>query len=231
MQRLVVLALLSIGLLGCPGGDDDDSCPAPPTVTFDNGTCGTDLRFTGEYVDFDNDTHFCGVFDATFTAGAATDTTAPNGRFDLCVPAAGGTVDITPAAALSECTVPQSTYSLGGIAVASPEALKAGMFFSGRNITVARMTSLGVTLDPGKAHVFVHVDQGSRTIAIAAGHDAPQAITDADWAAGDTGHEVFFPNVAAGGTTDVTVSGGCSVGAGSIPLVAGKITNISVLAY
>ena len=50
-------------------------------VDIDNGSCGDRLHLTGEYVDWDNDTHFCGIKDAIFTETGAMDTTAPNGRF------------------------------------------------------------------------------------------------------------------------------------------------------
>jgi hypothetical protein len=77
----------------------------------------------------------------------------------------------------------------------------------------------------------VHVDQGSRTIALAATHGAAQAVTDTAWAGGDTGHEVFFPNVDIGaGTTALTITGGAALGAGDIPLAANKITLVTVLA-
>jgi hypothetical protein len=228
---------LAVSLAACGGCGGGSTVDAPITVDIFNGSCGDQLLFTGEYVDWDNDTTFCGVFNATFAVpGGTTDTTAPNGRFggrgNLCISRTGTTiVDITPAAAMSECTVPLSTYPLAGVAFADPTVILAGAFFSGRNITVAREGSLGVTLDPAKAHVFVHIDQGARTIALAAAHGAPQAIADKTWGAGDTGHEVFFPNVdLGGGTTALTVTGGAAIGAGDIPLVANKIVNVTVLA-
>ncbi len=231
--RLAVTPFLA-SLLACGAcGDDGGATDASLTVDIDNGTCGDQLRFTGEYVDWDNDTVFCGIFNATFAAGATTDTTAPNGRFDMCVSNTGTTaVTITPAAATSQCTVPPSTYPVLAIDFANPAVIHAGGFYSGRNFTVNRQATLGVTLDPAKAHVFVHVDRGSRTIALAAGHGATQAVIDAAWAAGDTGHEVFFPNVDVGnGTTALSVTGGAAVGAGDIPLVANKITNVTLLAH
>ena len=230
-MRSVLLACLLAACGSC--GDDGGSVDATPacTVSFDNGSCGDQLRFTGEYVDWDDDATFCGIFEAQFElAGGGMDSTAPNGRFDLCIPGSAN-VDVTPSANMSQCTQPASTYARSAIAVANEEVQRCGAAWSGRNFTVAREASLGVTLDAAKAQVFVHIDQGSRTIALAANHGATQAVVDAAWAAGDTGHEVFFPNVdVGGGTTALTITGGAALGAGDIPLVANKITMVTVLA-
>jgi len=233
--RLVVL--LACGLLvACSGCGDDGDTPAdaPIVVDIDNGSCGDQLRFTGEYVDWDNDTAFCGINEALFeVAGGegAMDNTAPNGRFDMCISgtAAVTLLDITPPVEASECTTPASTYSLGGIAVANAAMLRAGGFWSARNFTADRVATIGFTPDPAKGHVFVHIDGGSRTVAIDAAHDATQAVAADDWAAGDTGHEVFFPNVAPGQTT-VSATGGSAIGTGDVGVTAGKITYVSLKA-
>jgi hypothetical protein len=234
---VVILAIASV-LVACSAcGDDGDNPPSDstPVVDIDNGSCGDQLRFTGEYVDWDNDASFCGINDALFEVQGgqgAMDNTAPNGRFDLCISGSGVTLlDITPPTDPSQCTVPPSAYSIGGIAVANVAMLRAGGFWSGRNFTADRAATLGVTLDPTKAHVFVHIDSGSRTVAITAAHDATQAVVDAAWAPGDTGHEVFFPNVTiGGGTTSVSATGGGVIGAGEVPLAANKITYVSLKA-
>lgn len=233
----VVLILLASVLVACSAcGDDGDSpSDATPVVDIDNGSCGDQLRFTGEYVDWDNDTAFCGIADALFQVenDGAMDTTAPNGRFDMCI---DGSVeitlaDITPTGDPSACTVPPSTYSLAGIAVASASMLRAGGFWSGRNFTADRLATIGFTPDPGKGHVFVHIDTGSRTVAIDSPHDATQAVVENDWAAGDTGHEVFFPNVTVGdGNTQITATPGSTVGLGTFPVAANKITYVSLKA-
>jgi hypothetical protein len=224
-------------LVGCGGCGDDGGGPidAPITIDIDNGSCGDQLRFTGEYVDWDTDASFCGIFDALFEVqggGGAMDNTAPNGRFDLCI---SGTdpvtvLDITPTADNSPCTTPASPYPLAGVAIANAAALRAGGFWSGRNFTQAREASLGVTLDPQKAHLFVHVDGPARTIAVDLGHGAPQTITGTTWGAGDTGIEVFFPNVDVGLAT-VTATGGSAIGTGGVPLASNKITNVSLKAF
>jgi hypothetical protein len=233
VSRVVAIAIL-VAACGACGDDGGAAVDAPITVDIDNGSCGDQLRFTGEYVDWDTDASFCGIFDALFQVqgDGAMDTTAPNGRFDLCIPSAPAQVllDITPPVDASQCTTPPSTYTLPGIAVATKEVILAGGFWSGRNVTVDRQASLGVTLDPTKAHVFVHVAGTPRPVALAAAHDPPQAVAATTWGPGDTGHEVFFPNVVVGGgTTTLSVTGG-AIGQGEIPLAADKITTVTVIA-
>jgi hypothetical protein len=227
-MRLASTILLA--LVAC--GGDDAAVDAPITVDIDNGTCGAQLRFTGEYIDWDQDSGFCGIFNATFADGANTDSTAPNGRFDMCIDrgAAQTTLAITPSTTPSECTDPQSTYPIPGLAVASSAVITAGGFWSGRNFSAARQATLGVAIDPAKAQLFVHVEGTPRAVSIDAAHDPSQANAATTWAAGDTGHDVFFPNVSVGaGTTVLSVAGG-AIGTGAIPLVAGKMTSVSVIA-
>lgn len=229
MSRLTLLTSLLVACGGC--GDDGGNGPidAPITVDIDNGSCGDQLRFTGEYVDWDSaEATFCGIFDALFEVqggNGSMDTTAPNGRFDQCI---SGTdpvtlLDITPSADNSQCADPPSPYPLGGIAVANAAMLRAGGFWSGRNFTTAREASLGVTLDPAKGHVFVHVDGPARTVALAAAHDAVQTLATG-------GTDLFFPNVDVG-TTALTATGGQTIGTGDIPVVANKITNVSLKSF
>ena len=240
-SRFVVLILYPLALaLACAACGDDGGKAADasiPTVDIDNGSCGDQLRFTGEYVDWDNDASFCGINEALFeVSGGAMDTTAPNGRFDLCIPSGPATVtlDIIPQATPSQCTVPASSYTLPGIAIANKAVILAGVFWSGRNFTTARrdnfFLAIGQTFDAAKAQVFVHVEGTPRPVAITAAHGATQAVTAMQWDPGDTGHEVFFPNVDVdGGTTMLSVTGG-ALGTGSIPLAAGKITTVSLIA-
>ncbi len=229
MVRLAVLASLLVACSAC-GDDGDTPSDATPVVDIDNGSCGDQLRFTGEYVDWDNDETFCGVFEALFQVqgGGAMDTTAPNGRFDMCIDG-DALVDITVTADNSPCTVPPSPYSLGGIAVANAAMLRAGGFFSARNFTAAREVRVGFVPDAAKGHVFVHVDGANRTIAITGTHGAAQANATTTWAAGDTGHDVMFPNVDPGMVT-VSATGGNVVGTGQVPVQAGKITYVSLKA-
>ncbi len=230
----LVACIVAAGCGGCGGGG---GTAADASVDQDNGSCGDTLRFTGEYVDWDDDASFCGILEALFQVqgDGAMDTTAPNGRFDLCVPSGNATtlLDITPPTAMSQCTTPPAGYTVPGIAVANKAVILAGGLFRGSNFTTVRQQSFfqdaGLTFDPAKAQVFVHVEGTPRAVAITAGHAATQAVTTT-WAAGDTGKSVFFPNVdVGGGTTMLSVTGG-AIGTGSIPLVAGTITNVTVIA-
>lgn len=203
-------------------------------VDIDNGSCGDQLRFTGEYVDWDADASFCGINEALFEVqggAGAMDNTSPNGRFEMCISGSDPItlVDVTPSADLSQCTTPSSTYSLGGIAVANVAMLRAGGFWSARNFTVDRQATIGFTPDAAKGHVFVHIDGGNRTIAITGNHGTSQAVADTAFAPGDTGHEVVFPNVDPGMTT-VSATGGGVIGAGQVPVAANKITYVSLKA-
>jgi hypothetical protein len=208
----------------------DDAAPRDATtVDIDNGSCGSMVRFTGEYVDWDSGAAFCGIFGAQFQVqgGGAKSSTAPNGRFDLCIPADPVTlIDITPPTALSQCTTPPATvaYTLPGIAVANKAVILAGGFWSGRGFLMTRQT-----IDPAKAQVFVHVNGTPRAVSLTASHGPAQAKTNDAWSSGDTGQDVFFPDVdPAGGST--MLSAGGATGTGSIPLVAGKMTNVSIIA-
>jgi hypothetical protein len=207
----------------------DDAAPRDATTPdIDNGVCGSALRFTGEYIDWDSGAVFCGIFGAELQVqgGGAKGTTPPNGRFDLCVPDQPVVlVDIKPPTALSQCAAQRDTpYVLPGIAVANKAVILAGGFWSGRGFAMSRQA-----VDPTKAQVFVHVNGTPRPVSINATHGPTQARMNDTWAPGDTGQDVFFPDVdPAGGAT--ALSAGSAIGTGSIPLVAGKMTNISIIA-
>lgn len=217
----------TVAAVGC-GDDGGNTVDATPVIDVDNGSCGDQLRFTGELLDWDAHTSFCGVFDAAFEVqgDGGMDTTAPNGRFDLCIPDRGEVLlDIKPAAANSGCTTPPVRYAVPGIAVASRDVIRAGGMWSGRLFGVDR-----VPADLTKAQVVVHVNGTPRAVSLGAAHAAPQAVNGATWAAGDTGSVVYFPDVdPAGGTTTLQLAGGM-IGPASIPLVAGTVTNVSVIA-
>jgi hypothetical protein len=213
--------VLSLLLPSCSDGGSKDA-----SVDIDNGSCGDMIRFTGEYVDWDTDRGFCGVFNAGFQVqgGGAMDTTAPNGRFDLCLPNQPVTVlDITPPAQASACSMPAGSYTMPGIAVATKSVISSGAFWSGRAFVMGRQA-----FDPAKAQVFVHVNGTPRKISIAAAHGPAQAVVTDTWAPGDTGHEVFFPDVEIGaGQTKITASD--AIVPDNIPLVAGTMTNVSIV--
>jgi hypothetical protein len=225
--------VLLLALAGCDGcGGNSGSVDAGPDIN--NGTCGAMIRFTGEYVDWDNDTMFCGLPGSVFTIPGIGPQTlvAPNGRIDFCLPDQPTTLlDITPPSTLPDCKVvsdPQLKYSLPGIAVANKAVILAGGSWSGRTFIDGRET-----YDPAKAQVYVHIAGPARAVSLDASHThGPiQAVATSTWAPGDTGHEVFIPDVdPAGGSAMLSVAGGAT-GAGSIPLVAGKMTTLTVITH
>jgi hypothetical protein len=234
--RCHFLALASTLLGGCSGCDGDGAVDAFVT-DIDNGSCGDQLRFTGEYVDWDTHTSFCGIGEAVVEVpGGAMDTTAPNGRFDLCIPRTSPTtkLTITQPPNMSQCTNPPAGYTVPTIFHAHRDVILAGGFFSGRAFTTARQASyfqtLGIAFDATKAQVFVHVNGTMpRQVTLAAAQGPAQAINANAWGPGDTGKDVFFPNVDVGGGTTMLSSTGAAIGTGSIPLAAGTITNVSIL--
>lgn len=231
LARSVVCVTWLLGACGDDGAGPVDAS-APP-VDIDNGSCGDQIRFTGEYVDWDSDASFCGINGALIEVpNGSMDSTAPNGRFDLCIPDAPTTrLDVTQPTAMSQCTTPPATYTIPTILVANKAVIQSGAFFSARAFTTMRQTSFFMSVggfDATKAQVHVRVEGAPRAVQITAAHGTTQAVTTTAWAAGDTGKEVFFPNVdVGGGTTMLTVTGG-ALGTGSIPLVAGTITNVTV---
>jgi hypothetical protein len=215
--------------VACSGGSG--SHDAAPDI--DNGTCGTMIRFQGEYVDWDNDKTFCGIFNAQVTvqgSGSPPHSLPPNGRIDVCVPDQVTTpIDIAPPASPPPCLVDTThNYTLPALAVANKAVILEGVVWSGRNFVQGRET-----VQAGKAHVYVHISGPARTVSldVAHSHGPTQAVMTDTWAPGDTGHEVFIPDVdPAGGTATLSVTGGAN-GAGAIPLVADKITTLTVITH
>jgi hypothetical protein len=229
-MRSFPLVLLITACSAC-GDDGGSGVDATPVVDINNGTCGSQLNFSGELVDADSTmASFCGVNGAMLSGGGAMKTTAPNGRIDeMCIPDGGVTqITVTPAATASGCPTTPGTYTLPGLVVANTATIRAGAFFSGRMITMQRLTTLVPGFDIAKAHVMVHVDGPPRGVAILATHGPALAYSGTAWAAGERGTDVLFPNVDAAGSTMLTVVGG-AVGTGSIPLQAGKLTLVNVL--
>lgn len=231
-MRSLFLVLL-ITACGACGDDGGGAIDATPVIDIDNGSCGDQLNFTGELVDADSTmAAFCGVNNASLDGGGAMDTTAPNGRFEMCIPLAGIThLTVTPAATASGCPTMPGTYALPGLVVANPATIRAGGFFSGRMITMQRLATLIPSFDAAKAHVMVFVDGPARGVAIAASHGAAQAFNGTTWAAGESGQDVLFPNVdvvTSGGSTMLSVVGG-AIGTGLVPLQPGKLTLVNVM--
>lgn len=224
--RWLVLCL-SISACNDPGELPGDATKPPPDV--DNGNCGDLLRFTGEYVDWDSSrSAFCGILGARFSSvdGGGVDNTAPNGRFDLCVRnQALSLVEIGRSTQVSQCSMPAGSYALPALAVVSKDVILAGGAWSGRAFVMGRQA-----VDTAKAQVFVHVHGSARDVSLGAAHGPAQARSDTGgWAAGSMGQEVFFQDVEIGnGKTTISAAG--AVVPAEIPLEAGTITNVTIVA-
>lgn len=227
------------------------ACSSPSHTTTDapahdgaggDGTCGGEDYFTGAIVDWDSGTAFCGVFQATLTVTATptnTDSTAPNGRFQLCLPAAAATrVDIAPPTAQSQCNLTDGLYQIPGITVASHDVIASGATIEYRMIAMDRVTpffsGLGVMYDNTKATVFVHVAGASTSkpvISSAAQTGASALEYDGSaWGSGSAGQDVVFANTdPSGGTTTVSFSDGTGLGSGTFPVAAGTFTYVTLV--
>ena len=216
--------LLALALAACSGGGK----------TIDAAiTDGQPLTFTGEYVDWysTNTAFFCGIFQATFAVhGDATRTnmTNPNGRFTLeLAPAQTTRIDITPPTGQSECSQPKSTYNVPGIMIADASVIASGQMISARSFTVDAATTVGY--DNTKAQVLVHVDGTARAVSITGTHQPTQAFDGTMWAAGDTGVNVYFPNLDPGAGTTTISTTGTALGTGTVPIAAGTFTYVTLV--
>jgi len=203
-----------IALSAC-GDDGNTTVDAPPDP------CAPEMQVTGEYIDWDSTpSNFHGVFGAQFTLrGDATKTasTAPNGRFILCVPAADGIIDITPMSG--------SNYVAGSLVV-NKAVVQSGAMLSLRSFTTTRAADFGFSMT--QAQVFVHVDGGTRTASTAATAGVQKHFENGTWLDGNTGTDIYLGNID-GQTTSLDVPN-TSKGAGSIPLTAGAFTYVTVVA-
>ena len=106
--------------------------------------------------------------------------------------------------------------------------IQSGAMLSYRSFTTTRGADFG--FDASKGAVFVHIEGTPRAVTVA-GAGSPFAFNGGAWAAGNTGTNVYFPGVAPGVTGMATVSmSGTSVGTGSVPVTAGTITYLTVIA-
>jgi hypothetical protein len=216
----------------------------PPTPTLDApngdaGPCGTADFFTGEIVDWDStDSVFCGVGGAELQApSGSSNATNPNGRFQLCLPDAEQTVvTVTPPAVASQCMPEVGAYQLPGLAIARHDVIAASPLISMRMIGMNRVmpffSQFGLTLDPAKAIVFVHVQGTPSSISTGATHDPPVAFDGSAWGSGDTGVDVVFPNVTVGNpaTTSVAFTDASGTGGGTFPVTANTFTYVTLVA-
>jgi hypothetical protein len=233
-----------IALAACHGGHaatDAMIFDAPAAIDAIDApiSCGTGYRFAGRYLDWDStEAAPCPIAGATWTArdnSSRTATTDATGAFSLCLES------YLPFLVVAEPTAPSScasgSYAMPATAISQPAVFFAGGAFVARAMTADRVTtfyaSFGSSFDATRGNLLVHVDGGPRTVSISSASDPPQAFDGAVWAASTVGGDVLFPNIDLGSAmspqTTVTVTGG-AIGTGSVPLAAGAITYIAVVA-
>ena len=227
LASTVAVAALAALVAAAPAGCGDDGNQPPIDAASDADAApdaATEVRFTGEYISFDYETDQTGANMALVAVHgdpSRMDLAAPNGRFDLQIPATDFVqYDLTPSSA---ALIPDFIGGTGIVARALAPTGKVSM----RTMNLARAADFG--FDATKAQVFVHVVGAPHAVAVAAAHDAAYRFDGTAWAAGDTGSDVYIPNVAVGsGTTTVTVTGTTSLPP-SVPLLAGKFTYLTAL--
>lgn len=180
-----------------------------------------EMQVTGEYIDWDSTpAMFRGILGATFTLRSdptKTASTAPNGRFILCVPAADGIIDITP--------MTGSDY-IGGSLIVNKAVIQSGAMLSLRSFTTTRAADFGFSAT--QAHVHVHIDGTSETASTAANAGVKKHFDNGMWVDGNAGNDIYLGNVDPQGMTALTVTNSAK-GAGSIPLTEGKFTYVTVI--
>jgi hypothetical protein len=184
--------------------------------------CAPEMQLTGEYVDWDSSaTAFMGIFGATFTLEAdplKSTMTAPNGRFVMCIPADNGLVTVEPMAG--------SDYVAGQVVV-SRMVVQSGALLSYRSFTTTRAADFG--FDARLGQVYVHVHGGSRMVTTATPPGVKKIFDGTAWIDGTTGSDFYLGNIA-GTSTTLVVSGGSSFGGGTVPLVPGRFTYVTIVA-
>jgi hypothetical protein len=205
------------------------------------GVCGGVTSFTGDIVDWDStEASFCGVNNAVFKVHsdpACTSTTAPNGRFQLLIPQEAKTVvDIVPPTAGSGCTAlagKANTYKLPAVVIASAAVIAAGGAYSARAMAEFRVAEMfaqiGQPLKAGRAQLVVHVNGIQHPLQISGAHDATQRFDGTAWAAGDTGRDVFFPNIDLSLGLVIVDTTGPSTGTGTYLLEPDKVTYLAII--
>lgn len=213
----LVLVLAACSACGDDGNSNVDAAPPDP--------CAPLMTFTGELLDWDSGgmVGFLGVAFAEVALRsdpAMADTTAPNGRWEMCITPANGLADVSPMSG--------SDY-VAGMIVVNRTVLSSLPVQSYRSFKSTRAADFGFSAS--LAHVFVHIKGGSRTVTTAAAPATMQTFTEGSgWAAGNTGTDIYLGNIAVSAETTLTVTGGGVTGPTTIPLSPGQFTYVTLIA-
>lgn len=203
---------LIAGLLAAAGCGD--AAPVPDAA----GEAAPGYDVSGVYVDWDTSAPIAGAklyahYDDTRVA-----VTGDDGRFTLRLASYLWLVDVVAPAGVSMVPVdvlvqPAVHYAGGAIVLRALSTERAASLYA----------AIGAPFDATRGQLLVHLDGAPREVALAAPHAAAQVF--------DGGTDVLFPNVdlADDRMPTLTVTGH-SIGAGSVPLVAGTLTQITVIA-
>ncbi|MBP9084870.1 MAG: hypothetical protein KBG15_02085 [Kofleriaceae bacterium] len=238
MRDALLGVLLATILAGCP------SDPAMPDAVIDGpvdarrdalvdaGPCGAETFLTGDFVDWDSTTvNFKGIFDASFTVDGAptrTDKTSPNGRFELCI--------VTTARTRLSVDAPGVSAAgyVDALLIADQAVLDIAGSVSTRSFTNARAMSfyteqnIAGGYDVSKAQLLVQTIGTPRAVTIDR-VASPRGLNGETWSATAAGSEVLFANLDPTQDQVVVGSSGVVVGAGAVPLVAGKLTFVTLV--
>ena len=225
-------ALIGLALLAACGSSHPAATDAAKPVDAGPDADLVDYNVTARYLDWDSTTsHPCPIVGAKWYADldvsrvAFTDDT---GTFAIRLASYLWYLDVEQPADTSACATPSSSYTIGAHALITPAVFYAGGHFVMRSLTDARAASY--SLDPSRGSLYVHVDGAPRAVSIDSASDPAQAFDGSTWSPGNSGSDVFFPNVDLGTSTMPTVSvEGGAMGTGSVPLVAGTITYMTVV--
>jgi hypothetical protein len=244
LRSFLPAACLLAACTGChnnphakPDAPVDAKVDAPIDAQADASACPAgQIEFTGEYVDWNStNAQFCGIFMATLAQDsdlANSDSTPPNGRFKLCVPGTARTqIDITNPSGASPCSPSPGSYSttMPGIAIADPAVITTGQIVSYRDFTTTVASMFSPSLNASDAQLYVHVDGSASTITLSEPAASEMYFDGTTWSTTPpaTIVAVFYMNLTPG-TVTVTMTG--ATGNGSVPLAAGAISYITLVA-
>jgi len=233
-------ALIACLVAGC-GSSGHLAVDGGPGDAGVDSAIDADLRnydVAGVYLDWDSTAASpCPIVGATWTVyfgGGRTGTTDATGAFTVLLASYLARIDVEQPHLPSSCTTPPSTYDLTQSAIIPGVIHDAGGHPVIRSLTSARAVTfyaaIGAPFQAARGQLLVHLDGPARSVALSAPHDAVQAFDGQAWAAGDTGSDVFFPNVdVTNGIWPTVTVAGHPIGAGSLELPPGTITSITVI--